>query len=58
LPFSITQFAPAGVDSCAAVKAGIAAEDFDELPDALTTETNATESTVPERRTCTSLFKV
>jgi hypothetical protein len=36
----------------------MAAEDFDELPDAATTETNATENTVPTTRTCTSLFKV
>src|SRR5579864_724540 len=57
-PFWRIQFAPACADNCAGVNAGIAAADFERLPDALTAANRTNETTIPNTRNCTSLFNL
>src|SRR5579862_3144253 len=47
-PFSRIQFAPACADNCAGEKSGIAAVDFDLLPNAPTANSSASEKTDPK----------
>ena|SRR5438105_15145357 len=55
-PSSEIQFAPAGADRTLGLKAGIAAADFEPLPDAPTAVSRTSETAAAKARNCTSLF--